>query len=89
MKEFRGGYYSAILELLVNIDKKEYHGKELFELFENKFGSGNIINFRKTLKKLVESKKLSRSNPREYNRRYYKLIIKPKKNTIVEDMHTL
>ena len=73
-KEFGGGYYIAILELFQFLDKKEYHGKQLFTLFEERFGSGNYINFLKGLKHLVEEKKVNRSKPKEYNRRYYTLI---------------
>ena len=75
-KEFGGGYYIAILELFRGLDNKEYHGKELFELFEEKYGSGSYINFLKGLRHLIDEKKVKRSKPKAYNRRYYSLILK-------------
>jgi len=80
MKHFEGGYYIAILELLEDIEKKEYHGKELFKLFEERFGSGNYLNFGRALRNLIKNNEISRSKPKEFNRRYYKLIKRKKKN---------
>ncbi len=73
MSQFKGGYYFAILELF-EIYKEAYHGKELFELFENKFGSGSYINFIKALRKLIKSGKVKAEKGKSYNRVYYSKI---------------
>lgn len=70
MKEFGGGYYFAILELIETLDE-EYCTKDLFYLFEDRFGSGNIINFRKALKKLKETDKINFRKGKSMNRVYY------------------
>lgn len=78
MKKFEGGYYFAILELLKDLkrknkNRKSYHGKQLFNLFEDKFGSGNYLNFLKALKQLKKSDRISIKKVKHYNRRYYSL----------------
>jgi hypothetical protein len=75
MKEFGGGYYFAILELMDTLDE-EHHTKELFSLFEDMFGSGNLINFRKALKKLKETGRINFRKGKSMNRVYYSKIKK-------------
>lgn len=73
MGQFKGGYYFAILEIFEEKQNKnkEFHGKELFNLFEEKFGSGNYINFNKALKKLKKSGEIQSVKSKHYNRVYY------------------
>jgi Fe2+ or Zn2+ uptake regulation protein len=81
MKEFRGGYYFAIIETLKTLKNKEYSTKEIYIEFENKFGSGNIITFRKALKQLRKDKKI-KSIKGKNNAHYHKLIQKNLNKTI-------
>ncbi len=83
MAQFKGGYYFAILELLDELevtepDKDEYHGKELFSKFEEKFGSGNRINFNRALRQLKKAKKIKSRQGNHYNRVLYSLNRKAK-----------
>jgi hypothetical protein len=83
-KRFDGGYYFAILELFEELNKKDkraYHGRELFEEFEEMFGSGNRINFNKSLRQLVKSGKLNKKKGKNFNQVFYSLKVKYK-NTI-------
>jgi RNA polymerase-interacting CarD/CdnL/TRCF family regulator len=75
MKEFRGGYYFAIIETLQTLKDKEYSTKEIYGEFEKKFGSGNIITFRKALKHLRNENKI-KSKKGKNNALYHKLIKK-------------
>jgi DNA-binding transcriptional regulator PaaX len=72
MKEFRGGYYFAIIETLKTLKNKEYSTKEIYIEFENKFGSGNIITFRKALNHLNKEGKITTKKGKN-NSNYHKL----------------
>jgi hypothetical protein len=75
MKEFRGGYYFAIIETLKTLKNKEYSTKEIYIEFEKIFGSGNIITFRKALKYLYKEGKIKTEKGKN-NSHYHKLIKK-------------
>ncbi|MGV9204342.1 MAG: hypothetical protein ACOC44_10045 [Promethearchaeia archaeon] len=80
---YSGGYYFGILELLDELEitepeQNEYHGKELFDKFEKKFGSGNRINFNRALKQLTKAKKIKSRPAGEKNRILYSLNRKAK-----------
>lgn len=55
MKEFRGGYWFTILEILEQ-EKRPLHGRECFEILEKKYGQANYINFLLAIKKMKKSK---------------------------------
>jgi Fe2+ or Zn2+ uptake regulation protein len=81
MKEFRGGYYFAIIETLQEMPNKEYSTKEIYTEFEKKFGSGNIITFRKALIHLKKERKIETIKGKN-NAHYHKLIKKNLKTFI-------
>jgi RNA polymerase-interacting CarD/CdnL/TRCF family regulator len=84
MKEFGGGYYFAIIETMQTLKNKEYSTKEIYTHFEKKFGSGNIITFRKALKHLFKEGKIKTTKGKN-NSNYHKLI-KTNLNRMVSNM---
>lgn len=64
MKEFRGGYWFTILEILEQ-EKRPLHGKECFDILEKKYGQASYINFLLAIKKMKKSNKIIASRINE------------------------
>ncbi len=73
--KFRGGYYFAIIDTLKDLENKSYSTKEIYSHFEKKFGSGNIITFRKALIHLRKEGKIT-SKKGKNNALYHTLLRK-------------
>lgn len=72
---FEGTYYFAVLELLEDIEKTEYHGRELFSLFETRYGSGNYLNFLRILRSMAKNGTIKERKDKKTNRVYRRLVI--------------